>query len=83
MTTAEARPQGSVVEVPCKGQIVGSAVRTTEGNSRASSRMLAEARDADAKHNTEAVIEQVVSKVINSVPRVPQRVSLALLLTGQ
>ena len=65
------RPQGSVVEVPCEGQIVGSAVRTPEGNSKGSSRMLAEARDADAKQKTEAIIEQAVSKFINSVPGIP------------
>ena len=33
--------------------------------------MLAEARDADAKQKTEAIIEQAVGKVINIVPRVP------------
>ena len=65
------RPQGSVVEVPCKGQIVASVVRTTEGKSRGSSRMLAEARDVDAKHKTEAIVEQAVSKVVNSVPGIP------------
>ena len=80
---------GIVVEIPCKGQSVGSAIRATEGNSLGSSRMLVDASVRpwrvgvveDAKQ-MEATLELAVSKVINHVHGIPQRVTLALLLTS-
>ena len=75
--------QGIVVEVPCRGQSVGSAVRTAEGNSL---RKLVEAgirpwrSVRDAKQKIEATLGLLVSKVINSLYGIPQRVILARLL---
>ena len=70
------RHQGIVVEIPCKGQSVGSAVRTTEGNSLGSSRMLIRSRRATSesgggKQTIEATLELAMSKVINSVHGIP------------
>ena len=72
------RHQGIVVEIPYKGQIVGSAVRTTEVIcSLGSSRMPVEAGVrpwrvvGDAKQKIKATLELSVSKVINNVHRIP------------
>ena len=62
------------MELPCKGQSVGSAVRTAEGNSL---RMLVEAgirpwrSVGDAKQKIEATLELPVSKVINCLYGIP------------
>ena len=66
------RHQGIVVEIPCKGQIVGSAVRVTDGHLLGSSRMLVEAGMRpwrvvrDAKQKIEATLELAMSKMINT-----------------
>ena len=51
------RHRGIVVEIPCKGQSVDSAVRTTEGNSLGSSRMLVkQARDLESDRDAKQKI---------------------------
>ena len=68
------RHQIIVVWIPCKGQIVGSAIRSTEGGS---SRVLVEASVRpwtvveDAQQKTEATLELAVSKVINNAHGIP------------